>query len=60
MTGVEYVVPYSGRPPDSSPPTVTGQRLKRSDPLQIWYLHVWVWKDNPAGLFADWNPEVEC
>jgi len=60
LNGVEYVVPYSVRPPDSTPPTVMGQRLKRSDPLRIWYLHAWVWKDNPAGLFADWNPEVEC
>jgi hypothetical protein len=23
-------------------------------------LHLWAWKDNPAGLFADYNPEVSC
>ncbi len=23
-------------------------------------LHVWLWKDNPSGLFAMWNPEVTC
>jgi len=22
--------------------------------------HAWVWKHNPAGMFADWNPEVTC
>jgi hypothetical protein len=23
-------------------------------------LHVWAWRHNSAGLFADWNPEVTC
>lgn len=23
-------------------------------------LHVWAWKDNPSGMFADWNPQVSC
>lgn len=23
-------------------------------------LHVWAWKRNPKGTFADWNPEVSC
>jgi hypothetical protein len=23
-------------------------------------LHAWIWKDNPSGLFADWNPTVKC
>jgi hypothetical protein len=23
-------------------------------------LHAWVWKDNPAGTFAMWNPNVTC
>ncbi len=23
-------------------------------------LHLWLWKANPAGLFADWNPRVSC
>jgi hypothetical protein len=22
--------------------------------------HAWVWMNNPAGMFADWNPEVSC
>jgi hypothetical protein len=26
----------------------------------IWALHVWLWRHNPAGLFADWNPNVSC
>ncbi|WP_253908550.1 hypothetical protein [Arthrobacter sp. H41] len=23
-------------------------------------LHAWVWKHNPAGLFAQWNPSISC
>ena len=23
-------------------------------------LHVWAWRDNPAGTFADMNPDVSC
>lgn len=23
-------------------------------------IHVWAWRDNPDGTFADWNPHVTC
>lgn len=23
-------------------------------------LHVWAWRDNPSGTFADFNPDVSC
>jgi hypothetical protein len=23
-------------------------------------IHLWLWKSNPSGLFADWNPRVSC
>jgi hypothetical protein len=23
-------------------------------------LHVWLWKHNPSGLFAPFNPEASC
>ena len=26
----------------------------------FWELHTWVWKANPNGVFADWNPRVTC
>lgn len=60
LTGVEYVVPFSARSPDQDPPMVMGQALKPAPELAIWYLHVWVWQENPSGLFADWNPLVTC
>lgn len=29
-------------------------------PFTNWALHVWCWKPNPRGLFADFNPNVTC
>ncbi|MGH2385699.1 MAG: hypothetical protein ACRDGB_11715, partial [Candidatus Limnocylindria bacterium] len=23
-------------------------------------LHAWIWKENPSGLYAGFNPEVTC
>ena len=60
LAGVEYIVPYSANGPDESPPHILGQDLQRSDQLQLWYLHVWAWEENPNGLFADWNPLIHC
>ncbi len=22
--------------------------------------HVWLWKDNPNGLYDNWNPTISC
>ena len=60
LNGVEYIVPYSVLPRDATPPVILGQTLKRSDSLELWYLHVWIFKENTNGLFADWHPDVEC
>ena len=60
LNGVEYIIPYRVWPKDSVPPKVMGLDMKQSDPLNLWYLHMWLWKPNKAGLFADWNPEVRC
>lgn len=27
---------------------------------EFWEIHVWAWKKNPSGTFADWNPWVTC
>lgn len=26
----------------------------------FWALHAWLWKPNPSGMFAMWNPSVRC
>lgn len=60
LNGVEYVVPFSAVPETSEAPVVMGQALRKAPGLGIWYRHVWVWRENPSGMFADWNPVVEC
>jgi hypothetical protein len=32
----------------------------RYGPPAFYELHVWAWKNNPQGAFADWNPTVSC
>jgi len=59
LTGVEYVVPLSAWTNDE-PPTLMGQRFKREEKAGIWYLHAWLWEENPAGMFADFNPRLRC
>ena len=60
LNGVEFYVPYSAHPRDAAPPVIMGQPLTPFDPGKFWYRHVWVWTDNPSGVFADWDPDVKC
>ena len=60
LNGVEYIIPFRLWPKDSVPPKLMGRDMVQSEPLQLWYTHMWVWTPNKAGLFADWNPAVKC
>jgi hypothetical protein len=60
LRGVEYIVPYSAWPRTRRAPAILGHSLIPSAPLKLWYLHVWVWEDNPSGMFASWNPAMKC
>ena len=60
LVGVEYIVPYTLLPRSAQPPVLFGQSFKQNDVFQLWALHAWVWRHNAAGMFEDWNPEVDC
>ena len=60
LNGVEFIVPYRAWARDSVAPVLMGQKLKHEDNLNIWYLHVWAWTKNEDGVFADFNPVVQC
>ena len=60
LNGVEFILPYKHWPRDSIAPQIMGQTLNREDNLQFWYVHVWAWKPNPDGLFANFHPGVHC
>ena len=60
LNGVEFILPYRLWPRDSIAPILMGQTLHREDNLKIWYLHVWAWRDNSNGVFANFHPDVKC
>jgi hypothetical protein len=62
LAAVEYIVPaepWDGAG-NAQPPTLLGQSFHLNEDLGVYVLHAWIWKNNPAGLFEDWNPEVSC
>lgn len=63
LAAVEWVArgPNSNPPGVAEPPTVLGMQMHILVPAVGFYImHAWVWSPNPAGMFADWNPEVTC
>jgi hypothetical protein len=60
LVAVEYIVPFSIRPRTAPPPQLYGQSFMPVDAFDIWALHVWHERHNPRGMFADWNPNVNC
>jgi hypothetical protein len=63
LAAVEWLVrgQNSNPPGVSSPPSMLGMPMHILVPAVGFYLmHAWIWKPNPAGIFADWNPEVSC
>lgn len=62
LVAVEYIVPAPLVDPEN-PPTVLGQTLTRETvpgvPVDLYVLHAWIWRHNPAGMFQDWNPALD-
>lgn len=55
-------------PEVADPPTVLGQPMLHVgsgnrygiEPDGFYERHYWLYRDNPSGTFADWNPTVSC
>jgi hypothetical protein len=63
LGAVEWVVPKTvwEAAGHTDPPAVFGHSLHVINPVLNWYIeHAWIWTQNPAGMFADWNPNVTC
>ena len=60
LVAVEFIVPYTIAPREGPAPRLFGQDFLHNDDFQIWMLHAWIWKNNPSGMFASWNPNVNC
>ncbi|MEU9381689.1 hypothetical protein AB0D38_12160 [Streptomyces sp. NPDC048279] len=61
LVGVEWIVRADAA---GTAPTLFGQTFQGPATLEgvgsVYTLHAWIWKDNPSGLFAPWNPTVTC
>ena len=59
FVGVEFIIPFTAWTA-TEPPTLYGQTFARNETFKVWALHVWIERKNPKGMFADWNPKVDC
>jgi hypothetical protein len=66
LVGAEWFVPTEV---SKTPPTILGHQLMgpmeghapiMPAELHHWDLHVWLFKDNPNGMFSPTNPAVKC
>ena len=74
LVALEYVQLAPGVPRGATPPTVFGIPMKwtpgpenteglpanRYGLPNFYQLHYWLYRSNPLGTFADWNPSVSC
>ena len=67
LVGVEdIVVADTWNAAHAQPPVLGGHVFEFNESpnryrLPAFYdLHVWAWKENPRGAFAEWNPRVSC
>jgi hypothetical protein len=68
LVGAEYIVFWGPGESEDDPvkgpqPSLFGQQFHEAShvgPYGAWTLHVWVWRNNPSGMFADFNPNVSC
>lgn len=59
LVAVEYIVPFTAWT-EADPPTLHGLTFHANNTFQVWALHAWVAQHNPAGIFQDWNPRINC
>lgn len=62
LVGVEYIVPAEAWDAEdhSDLPELLGHAFHLNADLGVYVLHAWLFKDNPSGMYQDWNPNVTC
>jgi len=58
LVALEYIIPEGFVDP-ANPPELFGQTMHPHAFLPVYILHAWIWKWNPDGMFADFNPRVQ-
>ena len=59
LVGAEFAILFSMWT-DPTPPQFMGAEFQPEDEFGVWGLHVWTWRHNPEGMFAESNPNVSC
>jgi hypothetical protein len=62
LGAVKYIVPaalWDGAG-NTQPPSVLGKSLHLDPAHDEYVLYVWLRRENPSGMFRDWNPNVSC
>ncbi len=59
LVAAEFAIPYALWT-GNEPPVFLGHTFQREDEFGVFALHVWIWKTNPNGMFAEANPRVSC
>jgi hypothetical protein len=57
LAALDYTVPY-GKWHSQEPPQFFGVPFTRNDAFGVWMFHIWLFQHNPAGTFANFNPNV--
>ena len=67
LVGMEYVaIAEAWDAKNKTPPVMMGQTFyyapspNRYGMPPHYELHIWAWRNNTSGTFADWNPQVVC
>ncbi|MCW9706113.1 hypothetical protein [Fodinibius salsisoli] len=61
LVGGEPVVPIDQWDEgNDNPPSLFGREFHRNEDHGLYGLHMWIWKDNPEGMFSFWHPNVSC
>ena len=58
LVAIEWIIPQDAWT-SSDPPSLLGHSFFRNDTLGLWALHAWIWRENPLGTFANYNPKVK-
>jgi len=59
LVAVEYIVPWTAWVSTTPPPQLYGRPFFSNTALHLWALHAWIWRPNPTGMFANYNPRVK-
>lgn len=59
LVGGEPVVPIAAWP-EEQPPSLFGREFHTNQEHGLYGLHMWIWRNNPNGVFAFWNANVSC